>query len=217
MSRTLWPPVTSVGGTTTGVRRMSRAKYVVSVLSAVVVASLAPVSASASATSSQAPASARPSGCVTDHSFKIVGWKKGWSKTDVASEWTAGPATISRSESKTTTDTIGGSAGIKVSLSAVLASAEATVSVNYSRATSKTSTFQYTFNIPANRTGRAVRLHRADRIRIRQMTEHPNCGVSFSYHYVYLPLAGTTPGYYCNIRDLTPAMGRWQQYCTNSD
>jgi hypothetical protein len=155
--------------------------------------------------------------CAPTESFKITGKTAGWSKTNVSSEWIAGPATIQRTVSKSTADTWGGSASLKISLGAILAKAETTFSINYSHTTTRQTGFSYSVSIPRQRTGRMVRLHREDRISIRQTLRGEDCKVHSSTQYAYLPRAGKTSGYYCTIRDLTPAMASWKQSCTNSD
>ena len=155
--------------------------------------------------------------CAPTESFKIVGRTAGWGKTNVTSEWIAGPATIQRTVSKSTADTWGGSASLKISLGAILAKAETTFTINYSHTTTTTNGFNYSISIPRQRTGRMVRLHREDRMTIRQTLRGEDCKVRTSTQYAYLPRAGKTSGYYCTIRDLTPAMGSWKQACTNSD
>ena len=127
------------------------------------------------------------------------------------------PATIQRAVSKSTADTWGGSASLKISLGAILAKAESTFTINYSHTTTTTTGFTYSISIPRQRTGRMVRLHREDRMTIRQTLRGEDCKVRTSTQYAYLPRAGKTSGYYCTIRDLTPAMGSWKQACANSD
>jgi hypothetical protein len=173
--------------------------------------------ASVLVTTAATGASTAFAGCAPTESFTIKGRTAGWGKTNVYSEWIAGPATIQRSVSKSTADTWGGSASLKISLGAILAKAETTFTVNYSHTTTRTSGFTYSITIPKSRTGRMVRLHRTDRITIRQTLRGEDCVVHSSTQYAYLPRASSSIGNYCTIRDLTPAMGRWKSSCTNSD
>lgn len=89
--------------------------------------------------------------------------------------------------------------------------------INYSHTTTTTTGFTYSVTIPKDRTGRMLRLHRADRITILQTLRGEDCVVHRSTQYAYLPRASSSIGNYCTIRDLTPAMGRWKGTCSNSD
>jgi hypothetical protein len=159
------------------------------------------------------PAAAQ--GCMIDGTtYQILGGgDKIWIGTSVFSNWKPGPASISRSESKsgTTTSSHGSSDTVSGGVNWGVVSAQYNHEWNRSTAqsTSLEKTWTYETQIPAGMTARARVFKRGwsfparKHVSYRRSSTCPKSGDSWDFR-ARIPLASNSNNFYCDARDKWP-------------
>lgn len=167
----------------------------------------APAAAQAQARSPHAAAS--PAAVMICHpsagtvlSAKATSAKTAWLPTSISSSFLAGPGTISRSTTKTSSVGATISASFELDESAIFVSAKETYGISLSGSLSWSSTWQYTKSVPKGVTAKVQQYHQGSEVGIRERIEqvtNGKCGaVTHTVKYGnYFPLSSKDEDTYC--------------------
>jgi hypothetical protein len=168
------------------------------------------------------PASAAPhpkaglTSCVISTSYKVNGQTPGWAPTNLFGNWVGGPLTTTYSQSISATQSYSYTGTVSISAQALGVEASASYATSYIVTSDKSSTWSYSANVPAGKTGRLLLLHRMDKINFTKYVDNSNCTTtSYPGLVAYLPIADTSASSYCWILDITPAKTDWKTTCTD--
>jgi len=161
---------------------------------------------------------AQAQGCMVDGTtYKVMGsGSRIWIGTSIFSEWKPGPASITRSESKTGTtssshgssDTVSG--GVNWGVVAAQYNHEWNRSVT--RSSSLQKTWSYETQVPAGMTARARVFKKAwsfpvrKRVSYKKSSQCPKLSDTYDFH-ARMPVQTNSNSAYCDARDKWPATG----------
>ena len=168
-------------------------------------ASVAAVALAASGLQVAAGATAAHASCPTETYYTVGARAWVWLGTNEYSQWLGGPGTITSTITGSNTRAVTHSATFSLSISSVIAKAEASYGIDLTQSSTYSHSWAYSITIPAGSTARARSYKKSVDIPFTEWRDNPDCTTTkVGSAHMYAPVTSNANDYYCVTRDTYP-------------
>lgn len=155
--------------------------------------------------------------CIADATYTATGSVAGWLPTNQASPFTTTPRSIAIGGVPTTYVTATRYSGTpSITVSSVVAAANAAFATNYVGTNSTTTSTSFVQSIMTTGNYRLLVLHKADKVTFTKYQNNADCTTTtYTGLVAYVPTSSTAVSSLCVIADRYPAKTNWSPTCTD--